>query len=898
MRPSINNTVPSLQEAPDTGINTSISDILTAVCRMALEAGDMSSLLGAIKALVESSRVSSACRILVLPETSGDGAAPAYLVTADGFTPLGEAQSIENDPLWDVALNQDIKIVPALRSSRMHRDHTVRAMMAGWTGFTAVPFQDGKLRGAVALYRHGNDAKFHDDYSFLAAIAQGIGLGLRVAHDKSSVIANDHTLNMISKAIPGVVYQRRVSATGEICYTYISESAREFFGVDPKQILSDPQALFAHYDPDYRDSFREKLIEASKNLSTWDVEAMIRLPDGGVRFTHAMARPERKADGSVLWTGVILDANRIKQAELAAALAESRTRSNIIESLSQAFLMFDAGDHLLLANSHFYELFPEFRKTVVPGCTYEEFARLEHEAFANRALVLPEAFDDGAARRRHRENGRMIVERHLSDDRWMMVSEHRTDDGSTVILYTDVSELKQRERRIQHLAYHDSLTGLCNRNAFRRTLDEVAHRVSKSDRTLALMCLDIDRFKLVNDTLGHPIGDELLMQVAARLRSVIREGETAARLGGDEFAIILELDDAAYASDLALRIISAVSKPFDLAGHSVRVTTSVGIDMVRGARAVNVDAVMKNADLALYQAKSNGRDTFCFFKEEMDAAAEARRMLEMDLRNALQNEEMRVYYQPLVNTTSREIVGMEALLRWQHPVRGLVQPDDFIPVAEEGGLIPRIGEWVLKRACHDAVGWPGNLRVAVNLSPSQFRDQNFAEVVRENLRSSGLEPQRLELEVTESLLLRDTVGNLNILSEIKAMGVRIAMDDFGTGYSSLANLRSFPFDKIKIDRSFVRGLEQHDDAAAIIKAVLGLAKGLGISTTAEGVETSVQYDYLRAEGCGEVQGFLFSKARPGHEVAEILSDYKLNPYANRTETDAVSLESLLKSRIA
>ena len=471
MLSSINNSLPPLQDLPDAGSTTSISEILTTVYRMALESGDLPSLLDNIKALVESKRDSSACRILVLPDTSGDAAPHAYRVTGDWFAPLVESQSANDDPLWDVAQNQDIKIVPAMRSSRAYRDHTVRAMMAGWAAFTAVPFHDGDLCGAIALYRHSNDAQFQDDYNFLVAIAQGIGLGLRVANDKNATIANDHTLNIISKAIPGVVYQRHVSVTGEIRYTYISESAREFFGVEPNQILNDPQALFAHYDPDYRDSFREKLLEASKNMSTWDVEAMIRLPDGGVRYTHAMARPERKADGSVLWTGVILDANRIKQAELAAALAESRTRSNIIESLSQAFLMFDATDHLLLANSHFYELFPEFRETVVPGCSYAEFARLEHEAFAARALVSPEAFDDGEARKRHRENGRMIVERHLSDDRWMMVSEHRTDDSSTVILYTDVSELKQRERRIQHLAYHDSLTGLCNRNAFRRTLD-------------------------------------------------------------------------------------------------------------------------------------------------------------------------------------------------------------------------------------------------------------------------------------------------------------------------------------------------------------------------------------------------------------------------------------------
>ena len=841
------------------------------VCQIGIEHTEMPDLLDALRKELESQLGVCAVRISVARADTDTEVNPIAESYGTWLNAHRQSALTAQDPVLEAIASQQVMVVSDILAQAADISHTLNALMARWHAYTIVPFQVGNLRGAVAVYRRDASNEFVNDVNVVQSLIAPLSLAVFASSKKVSTSAADDTLTVLAKSIPGVVYQRRVAPDGDIRYTYISDSAREFFGVEPELILSDPKALFKHYDPDYRDGFREKLLEASRNLSIWDVEASIRLPQGGIRYTHAMARPVRKPDGSVLWTGVILDASRIKEAEHAAASAEARTRSNIVESLSQAFLLFDPSDHLVIANSHFYALYPELSGRVIPGCTYTQYAHIEHELLTIEATETRGGVPSVEERMLQRNQGRVITERRRDSDRWLMVSEHRTGDGSTVVLYADVSELKQRERRIHHLAYHDSLTGLSNRAAFRQTMDEVVRRANREDRTIAVMCLDIDRFKFVNDTLGHPAGDELLMQVANRLSSVIREGETAARLGGDEFAIVLDLASPGYVSDLALRILSAIGKPFHIAGHNVTVTTSIGIALVEGSRIHNVDVILKNADLALYQAKTDGRNTYCFFEEKMDAAAQERRQLEMDLRTALENEELLVYYQPLVDSTSGAIVGMEALLRWDHPIRGLVQPDDFIPVAEESGLIPKIGEWVLKRACFDAAAWPTAIRVAVNLSPSQFRNPHFADIVRENLLASRLDPRRLELEVTESLLLRDTVANLNVLTEIKRLGVRIAMDDFGTGYSSLANLRSFPFDKIKIDRGFVKDLNGNADSAAIVKAVLGLAHGLGMATTAEGVETTDQLNYLRAEGCGEVQGFLFSKPRPSEDVISLLA---------------------------
>ena len=386
----------------------------------------------------------------------------------------------------------------------------------------------------------------------------------------------------------------------------------------------------------------------------------------------------------------------------------------------------------------------------------------------------------------------------------------------------------------------------------------------------AVLCLDLDRFKAVNDTLGHPVGDELLKRVADRLLSAVGPGDTVARMGADEFAIVQRSgDQPAAALALAARLVDLVGRAYLLGDHLANIGTSVGIALAP-QDGDTPDQLLKAADMGLYRAKAEGRGTYAFFEPEMDATMQARRALELDLRRALANREFEVHYQPFIDLRSNRVSGFEALLRWNHPTRGRVSPAEFIPLAEETGLITEIGTWVLKQACTDALTWPDDIRLAVNLSPAQFKSRILVLEVFDALDATGLAPHRLELEVTETVMLQDTKATLTTLRQLRAIGVRISMDDFGTGYTSLSYLRKFPFDKIKIDRSFVRDLPDRD-ALAIIKGVAMLASNLGLSTTAEGVETAQQLAQLRAEGVTEVQGWLFSPARPANEIAGLLS---------------------------
>ena len=389
--------------------------------------------------------------------------------------------------------------------------------------------------------------------------------------------------------------------------------------------------------------------------------------------------------------------------------------------------------------------------------------------------------------------------------------------------------------------------------------------------TFAILSLDLDHFKSVNDTLGHPIGDKLLQAVAERMRGSVRETDIIARLGGDEFAILqATYDQPADASSLATRLIEAVSAPYQLDGHQVVVGTSVGIAIAPGDGTAS-DQLMKNADLALYRCKADGGSRYQFFEAQMDADREERRALELDLRKALVNGEFTLNYQPIVNLKTGKITACEALIRWHHPKRGLIPPLEFIPIAEEAGLIVPIGEWVLGQACADAMEWPDDIAVAVNVSPTQFRAGDFIKVVTNALEKSGFPASRLEIEITELVLIQDSNAALNLLRRIKDIGVIIAMDDFGTGHSSLAYIRSFPFDRIKIDQSFIRDLPKSKDSLAIIRAVVGLGRSLGIVTTAEGVETQDQLEVLRTEGCTEVQGFFFSPPKSAREIKDLLT---------------------------
>ncbi len=444
------------------------------------------------------------------------------------------------------------------------------------------------------------------------------------------------------------------------------------------------------------------------------------------------------------------------------------------------------------------------------------------------------------------------------------------DQPAVLLALMDITERKRAEARLAFMAQHDGLTGLPNRNLLRQQMDEMLLHARRGAEKIAVLVLGLDNFKAVNDTLGHCVGDNLLRSVARRLRSTLREEDTLARLNSDEFAIVQRgLARPEEAVLLARRLLEAIGEPYLLDGHSVVVGASIGIAMAPGD-GDEFEQLLKHADMALSRAKNDSRGMFSFFEAGMDARAQTRRKLEIDLRDAVQRDVLRPYYQPLVDLTSGRITGFEALVRWPHPERGMISPAEFIPVAEETGLINAIGALMLHRACADAALWPDEVRVAVNLSPLQFRAGNLLSLVMDALKRSGLPAERLELEITETLLLEKSSQVQAILHALRALGVRISMDDFGTGYSSLSYLRSFPFDKIKIDQSFVRDLGTNREAQAIVRAIISLGAGLGVTITAEGVETESELSCLRAEGCQEGQGFLFSHARPNEEIIGLL----------------------------
>ena len=479
---------------------------------------------------------------------------------------------------------------------------------------------------------------------------------------------------------------------------------------------------------------------------------------------------------------------------------------------------------------------------------------------------------------------RVILSRHISTQssfrdltvqlqlggqkHWWTLSGQPLENGGMRGVASDITGQKQAEERVNYMAHYDGLTNLANRFLFNERLEQ---KLAKSERTanLALLCLDLDGFKSINDTLGHQAGDKLLARVARRLEKVVPTDAVVARLGGDEFVVLLEGDNPhELAKRHAERILDALCQSFEFDGLSMNTAASVGIAIVEPGKDT-AENITRRADLALYAAKASGRNRLAFFQSWMDEDAQFRRELEMDLRGALARNEFELHYQPLVNIETGETTSYEALLRWHHPTRGTVMPDTFIPIAEETGLISQLGEWVLRQACREVALWPAHLRVSVNLSPVQMHDAGLVNTIFSAVASAGIEPQRLELEITENVLLQDSEINLAILHRIREFGVRIALDDFGTGYSSLSYLRSFPFDKIKIDKSFVSDLETNADSRAIIRAITKLAARMGMETTAEGVEDPDQLERLRLEGCTEAQGYFFAHPKPPNLVSNL-----------------------------
>ncbi|MDB5652242.1 MAG: hypothetical protein JWL62_3762 [Hyphomicrobiales bacterium] len=537
-----------------------------------------------------------------------------------------------------------------------------------------------------------------------------------------------------------------------------------------------------------------------------------------------------------------------------------------LNNMSQGLAMFDRDGRLVVCNERLHKMF--HLTSVQTRAGTSEF-EIETAIVENGYFVGPNGCSFAEARLTPGQTHTVEV----SDGRVMSLRRDEMQGGGFVITLTDVTKRARAVAEIEHLALHDPLTGLANRVQFRIRLEEGLIRASQRNETVAVLYLDLDGFKHVNDTLGHPVGDLLLGTVAKRLLSCARAGDTVARLGGDEFAMIIEsMSQRMDLSLVAQRILDTVATPFSIEGHNIEVSTSIGI-AVAPVDGGTPDLLGRHADLALYRAKAEGRATYCFFEFSLHEAAQRRRTLGARLRRAVERQEFELFYQPIVSLADNSIIGFEALLRWRDPENGLISPSEFIPLAEETGLIIPLGDWVLKHACAEAKRWPAHLHVAVNLSPIQIRSGDIVASVLSILDASKLEPHRLDLEITESVLLTNTDDNIAVLRSLRDLGVKISMDDFGTGYSSLSYLRQFSFDVIKIDRSFVSAVCDAGSGRAVVRAVIEISESVGMSTVGEGVETEEQLEALRSLGCTAAQGYLFSEAWPAAEIPAMLRKF-------------------------
>ena len=503
------------------------------------------------------------------------------------------------------------------------------------------------------------------------------------------------------------------------------------------------------------------------------------------------------------------------------------------------------------------------RRVLVAGVEFREFIRLAVETGHLDGRDVGEVHEAALSLIRRREP--VTCDEQLSSGRVLRVCYRPLEDGGWLATYEDVTESQKAQAQVAFMSGHDVLTKLANRALFQERLCEALTRIGN----VAVLYIDLDRFKDVNDTLGHPTGDALLRLVGSRLNNRFRQSDTVARLGGDEFAVVIAPGTRDIAEVAARHVIEVLTQPYRIDSEEISIGASVGIALAP-ADGSDPHVLMKHADLALYAAKADGRGTHRFFEQRMGEQLLARRSLESDLRAAIIHDDLELFYQPLVRAGSGVLSGIEALMRWRHPLRGLVQPDDFIPLAEASRLIIPLGAWSIRRACIDLAGLPDDLRVAINLSPVQFRSRDLVRIVRDALVDTGVPAERLELEITESTLIKDAEAAANILRELRSLGVRIALDDFGTGYSSLSYLRKFPFDKIKIDKSFIDDLGKRRGSDAIIRAVTGIARSLGIETVAEGVESREQYDRVVQEGCDHVQGFLFGRPMARDALPDVI----------------------------
>ncbi|MDA9503325.1 hypothetical protein XI09_00355 [Bradyrhizobium sp. CCBAU 11386] len=573
------------------------------------------------------------------------------------------------------------------------------------------------------------------------------------------------------------------------------------------------------------------------------------LPDGGWVATHEDVTEQKRGEQML--------------AQKAAELEAINTRFDAaLNNMSQGLCMFDADQRVVVSNARYAEIYHLSGDQIGPGTSLAQILEYRREKGTHFVDVAPDVY--------LRQNVKQLSEtRELADGRVVAIARHMMQDGGWLTTHEDITDRARNEKRIAYLAQHDLLTGLANRAVFSEKLGDAAKRSQRHGTTFTVLMLDLDRFKAVNDTLGHAAGDQLLVEVARRLSSSLRDTDVLARLGGDEFAIIQENEEnqSEGAIALALRIIGLIEQPFDLDGHRVSVGTSVGIAFAP-EHGTDAETLLQKADVALYVTKSAGRNDFRIFQPEMTQAADTQKSMEGELREAMARNEFELYYQPVIDARTRTMTGLECFVRWHHPSKGVLAPLQFLGVAEQAGLMVPLGEWILRQACLDAAAWPAHIRVAVNMSAAQFHGSNVLDVVLCALVESGLAPKRLELEIPDAALLDGNLAaHLLTVRQLKNLGVGVVLDNCGVGYSAASYLQSFPFDKFKIDRAIVKDCTTRRDCAAVVASAVALARGLDVATVAKGVETPAQFEALQAAGVDFVQGYLFGRPVPNSEVS-------------------------------